>query len=358
MSMDTPDGSAAMTITPTSIDIHSEVLNALAAGDAERAAPGIFPELEATLAIIDSNIVTEVDELTDVTAHLFTGASKLIRPILLLLTAATGEGTVRWADSARTMAAVIEIVHVATLYHDDVMDEAASRRGLPSANSRFGNKFAVIAGDLLLSRALEMACAVGVEQCSLVSRTVRLLCQGQALEVRDQYSTERTLNDYLRSIASKTAELFSAACAAGAIEGQFGSPGIRQFAKFGRSLGLAFQIVDDIQDLCLTEAQAGKPTMNDIREGVYTLPVIEALRRDRTLKRDVEATAAGAVDIFKDEGAVEALRTRIIATGAVEYAKTVAGHYISDAVDALDAVSTRSASIATLQAMALALAQR
>ena len=141
-----------------SFSIHTEVLHVLDAVDAEHAAPGIVAELEATLTLIDSQIGTEVAALTDVTTHLFTGASKLIRPIFLLLSAAAGEVTVGWADSARTMAAVIEIAHVATLYHDDVMDEATSRRGLPSANVRFGNNYAVIAGDLLLSRALEMAC--------------------------------------------------------------------------------------------------------------------------------------------------------------------------------------------------------
>jgi heptaprenyl diphosphate synthase len=343
-----------MTVTPT-FSIHSEVLHALDAIDAEHAAPGIVAELDATLKLIESQIVTEVAALTDVTTHLFTGASKLIRPIFLLLSAAAGEGTVGWADSARTMAAVIEIAHVATLYHDDVMDEATSRRGLPSANLRFGNNYAVIAGDLLLSRALEMACEVGVNQCHLVSRTLRFLCQGQALEMRDQYSTERTVDDYLRSIGGKTAELFSAACAAGAMEAKFGARDISQFAKFGRSLGLAFQIVDDIQDLCWTEAQAGKPTMNDIREGVYSLPVIAAMRKDPELKRDIEATADGAFEILDD---VNALRARIIATGAIDHTKTVASHYITDALDALDVVSSRSESIGTLQAMARALDQR
>ena len=343
-----------MTVTP-SFSIHTEVLHVLDAVDAEHAAPGIVAELEATLTLIDSQIGTEVAALTDVTTHLFTGASKLIRPIFLLLSAAAGEVTVGWADSARTMAAVIEIAHVATLYHDDVMDEATSRRGLPSANVRFGNNYAVIAGDLLLSRALEMACEVGVDQCHLVSRTLRLLCQGQALEMRDQYSTERTVHDYLRSIDGKTAALFSAACAAGAMEAKFSAPDISQFAKFGRSLGLAFQMVDDIQDLCWTEAQAGKPTMNDIREGVYSLAVIEAMRNDPVLKRDIEATADGAFEILDD---ANALRARIMATGAIDHAKTVAGHYITDALDALDVVSRRSESIGTLQVMACALDQR
>ena len=343
-----------MTVTPT-FSIHSEVLHVLEAIDAEHAAPGIVAELDATLKLIDSQVVTEVAALTDVTTHLFTGASKLIRPIFLLLSAAAGEGTVGWADSARTMAAAIEIAHVATLYHDDVMDEATTRRGLPSANLRFGSSYAVIAGDLLLSRALEMACWVGVDQCRLISRTLRFLCQGQALELRDQYSTERTVDDYLRSIGGKTAELFSAACASGAMEAKFGAPDIGQFAKFGRSLGLAFQIVDDVQDLCWTEAQAGKPTMNDIREGVYSLPVIEAMRRDPQLKRDIAAAADGAADILDD---VDTLRARIMATGAIEHTKTVAHQYITDALGALDMVSSRSESIGTLQAMARALDQR
>lgn len=344
-----------MTVVPTQPCVHSEVLNALEAVDAEHAAPGILAELEATLKLIDTQIVTEVAEFDDVTTHLFTGASKLIRPIFVLLGAASADGTPRWSDSARTMAAVIEMMHVATLYHDDVMDEATSRRGIPSANFRFGNKYAVIAGDLLLSRALEMACEVGPRQCGLVSRTLRFLCQGQALEMRDQFSTERTVDDYLRSVAGKTAELFSAACAAGAMETRFSTPAIEQFAKFGRSLGLAFQIVDDIKDLCSTEAEALKPTMNDIREGVYTLPVIVAMRRDAGLKRDIAATAAGTADLLDD---ADALRARIIATGAVEDAKAVARRHIDEAVAALDVVAGSSRPIRTLQAMARALDQR
>jgi heptaprenyl diphosphate synthase len=338
-----------MSVSPTPIRVHTEVLHALDAVDGERAAPGIVAQLEATLRLIDSQIVTEVASLTEVTTHLLGGTSKLVRPIFLLLSAAAGHPAGRWADSARTMAAVIEIAHVATLYHDDVMDEARSRRGLASANFRFGNSYAVIAGDLLLSRALEMACAVGVEQCRLVSQTLRFLCQGQALEMRDQYCTERTVEDYLLSIRGKTAELFSAACAAGAMEAALAAPDIGRFAAFGRSLGLAFQIVDDIGDLCSTHAQAGKPTMNDIREGVYTLPVIEAMRRDGGLKQDITDDRADVLDNS------DALRARIIATGAVQYAKAVACDHINAAVGVLDEVSNPAPSVATMQAMARAL---
>jgi heptaprenyl diphosphate synthase len=171
----------------------------------------------------------------------------------------------------------VELVHLASLYHDDVMDEATVRRNVESVNARFGNLVAIVAGDFLLARSAEIAAGLGTEIAGLLAATLGELCQGQVAEVHAAFRADRTQDQYRRAIAGKTAALMATSCRIGALTGGLPRPEVEAFTAFGRSFGMIFQVRDDILDVIGTEAELGKPAGQDLAEGVYTLPVLLAL---------------------------------------------------------------------------------
>jgi heptaprenyl diphosphate synthase len=171
----------------------------------------------------------------------------------------------------------VELVHLASLYHDDVIDEATMRRGAESVNSRFGNLMAIVAGDYLLARSAEIAAGLGTEIAGLLATTLGLLCQGQVSEVKTVFSVARTTEEYLKAIAGKTAALMATSCRVGALTGQATRSEVEALTEFGRNFGMVFQLRDDILDVVATNGELGKPAGQDLAEGVYTLPVLHAL---------------------------------------------------------------------------------
>jgi heptaprenyl diphosphate synthase len=168
-------------------------------------------------------------------------------------------------------------VHLGSLYHDDVMDEASVRRGVESVNARWGNLVAIVAGDFLLARASELAAALGTEVAQLLAATIARLCEGQVGELRTAFDVHRTEESYFASISGKTAALMSAACRIGGLTAGASRPEIDALTEYGHAFGMVFQIVDDVLDLVGTEQSLGKPAGHDMEEGVYTLPVLRAL---------------------------------------------------------------------------------
>jgi heptaprenyl diphosphate synthase len=158
------------------------------------------------------------------------------------------------------------------------MDEAATRRGVPSVNGKWGNLVAIVAGDFLLARASEIAASLGTEVAGLLAATISRLCEGQIRELQNAFDVTRTEDAYVASIRGKTASLFASACRIGAIVGGLDRAAVDALTAFGHAYGMAFQVVDDILDVVATEAELGKPAGHDLVEGVYTLPVIVALQ--------------------------------------------------------------------------------
>ncbi len=238
-----------------------------------------LPALEEHLARLEpllvESVVTGDAFLDEVTTHLLTAGGKRLRPVLALATATSGS---RGASQSDLLGAVaVELVHLASLYHDDVMDEATMRRNVESVNSRFGNLVAIVAGDFLLARSAEIAAGLGVEIAALLAATLGELCQGQVAEVRDAFSVNRTRDSYSIAIAGKTASLMATSCRIGALTGGLSRPEVEAFTNFGRCFGMIFQVRDDILDVVGSEADLGKPAGQDIAEGIYTLPVLLTL---------------------------------------------------------------------------------
>ena len=175
-------------------------------------------------------------------------------------------------------AAAIELTHVATLYHDDVMDEAASRHGVASVNARWDNTIAILTGDFLFARSSELAADLGPDVCRLLAQTIAVLCDGQIRDVASAGDVDKTEQDHLEVIRRKTGVLIASSCRMGGMLSDATPDDLETLGAFGESLGLAFQLSDDIMDITSTQLELGKEPGTDIREGVYTIPVLHELR--------------------------------------------------------------------------------
>jgi heptaprenyl diphosphate synthase len=237
--------------------------------------PALEDQLKRLEPLLVESVVTGDGFLDEVTTHLLAAGGKRLRPVLALATATSGAAGASREDLLGAVA--VELVHLASLYHDDVMDEATVRRNVESVNARFGNLVAIVAGDFLLARSAEIAAGLGTEIAALLAATLGELCQGQVAEVHAAFQVGRSRDDYSRAIAGKTASLMATSCRIGALTGGLPRDQVEAFTAFGRSFGMVFQVRDDILDVIGNEAELGKPAGQDLAEGIYTLPVLLAL---------------------------------------------------------------------------------
>jgi heptaprenyl diphosphate synthase len=237
--------------------------------------PGLDDSLARVEGELRAAVLSPEPLLSEVASHLFDAGGKRLRPALLIAAAAAaGTGT---TENVVQGAVSVELVHMGSLYHDDVIDEASSRRGVESANARWGNLVAILAGDFLLARASEIAAGLGTEVVRVLAGTIGRLCQGELTQLQDAFSTDRSEAAYFDAISSKTASLLAASVRIGALVACASRGEIDSLTRFGHAFGMAFQIWDDVSDLVCTEAELGKPAGHDLLEGTYTLPVIRAL---------------------------------------------------------------------------------
>ncbi len=246
---------------------------------------GVLPSLESDLERVEAALLqacsSDLAMLNDSASHLARAGGKRVRPGFTIAAAATAIETDRPADEAVIMGGVaVELVHLGSLYHDDVMDEATTRRSVPAANQRWGNVVAILTGDFLLAQSSIIAASLGTEVAGLLGETIAALTDGQIRELQDTDNLDRTAESYDVAISGKTASLLACACRIGAITGGVESGRVEALTEFGHAYGMAFQIVDDILDVVATTEQLGKPAGNDIIEGNYTLPVLRALRSE------------------------------------------------------------------------------
>ena len=244
--------------------------------------PDLFalPVDDADLARLEvrlgDSVVGDDPFLNEVASHLIAAGGKRLRPSLALMAPKLAGAEV--TDAVLLGGVSVELVHLASLYHDDVMDEATRRRGVDSVNARWGNLVAIVAGDFLLARSAEIAASLGTEVAGLLAATLARLCQGQVAEVRSAFQVDRDETDYLHAISDKTAALMSTACRIGGLCCGLDRGTIEGLTEFGEAFGMVFQIRDDVLDVVATEEELGKPPGQDLAEGIYTLPVQQALQ--------------------------------------------------------------------------------
>jgi len=271
----------------------------------------VMPSMTGDLARVEAELLAAArsgdDFLTEMASHLITAGGKRVRPGFCMASAATALAVDAPASpQAVTGAVAVELVHLGSLYHDDVMDEAVVRRTVDSVNARWGNLKAILAGDFLLARASELAAGLGVEVAGLLAATIGRLCEGQVLELKHAFDVERTEEDYLRAIDGKTASLLGSSCRIGGLVADLPRDHTDALTTFGHSYGMAFQVVDDVLDLVATEADLGKPTGHDLEEGVYTLPVLLTMASDHG--GDLRSLLGGPVDPAARDKAIDIVR--------------------------------------------------
>ena len=228
---------------------------------------------------VESQLAAAVDSpetfVAEAAAHLLNAGGKRFRPLLVMLSAEFGDPT--HPDVVRS-AVVVELTHLATLYHDDVMDEAAMRRGAPSANSRWDNSVAILVGDYLFAQASDLVSDLGTDAVRIQARTFSRLVRGQIRETIGPADGEDALGHYLGVVADKTGSLIATAARFGAMMSGASDDVQDTLTEFGERIGAAFQLADDIIDIASETGDSGKTPGTDLREGVPTLPTLIAMR--------------------------------------------------------------------------------
>jgi heptaprenyl diphosphate synthase len=286
-------------------------------------------------ALLAAEVVSEFGFVTETASHLMQAGGKRFRPLFTLV--AAGVGPKPDSDDVVTAAAVVELIHLATLYHDDVMDEADIRRGAKSANARWDNSIAILTGDFLFAHASRLVAGLGPEAVRIVAETFAELVTGQTRETVGPAAGQDPIEHHLQVLNEKTAALIDTC---GRYAGMFSGatdPEIDALRRYGRAIGVAFQISDDILDL--TSADSGKTPGTDLREGVPTLPVLYSAA-DPTADPRLLALIAGP--ITSDELVAEAIALLRVSPGMARSQQTLE-RYAQRATDALSSMPSSPA---------------
>jgi len=266
-----------------------DVVNILAS----LALPSLEADLQRFEPLLAESVVVGDEFLDQVTTHLIKAGGKRLRPVLAIASATKGSGE---ANQDHLLGAVaLELMHLASLYHDDVMDEALIRRNVDTVNARFGNLIAIVAGDYLMARSAAIAADLGTEIAGLLARTLAQLTQGQVSEVQRAFDIDRSREDYYTAIGGKTAALMATSCRIGGLTSGSSESELDALTRYGHELGIIFQLRDDILDVTAVDGELGKPAGQDLAEGIYTLPTLVALQ-DPTIGAELRELLGRALD--------------------------------------------------------------
>lgn len=286
----------------------------------------IRDELDRAQAAFDDELRSRWPFIADLCAQVRSYRGKRLRPALLLLSA-KASGTL--TDAHVTLAAVVEMVHVATLVHDDVLDESDVRRRRQTVNAEHGNETAVLLGDYLISHAYHLCSSLGdAHAARAIAATTNTVCEGELLQVHSRYRADLTESQYFEIVRAKTAALTACCCALGAHYAGAGERISRNLGEFGMAAGIAFQIVDDVLDLIGSASDTGKTTGRDFDLGEATLPVIHCLAgADAHQAHEIRRAVAGHTRLTRDD-----LLTTLRSTGSIDYALNTARNHVRSAV--------------------------
>ncbi len=315
-------------------------------------APGMAPEMERVDQALRASVANRDPHITELATHLIAAGGKRQRPALAIVAAGACGGGIPVHQDVVLGGVAVELVQVGSLYHDDVIDDTRIRRGVPTANARFGNREAILGGDYLLAKASELAAQLGTAVSALLGATIAAMCEGQVLELRTSFDISRDEDAYLESIAGKTASVFAAATRIGGIVAGAGPSQLEALTRYGHSYGMAFQLVDDVLDLVATELELGKPAGHDMAEGVYTLPVIRALANGDDAATELRSLLGRELET----GEIERARKLVRAGTCIDSTVALARQHAVEAGQALS-VLPPGPLVETLRAAAGALVQ-
>ncbi|HHW09966.1 MAG TPA: polyprenyl synthetase family protein [Firmicutes bacterium] len=324
---------------PTVID--AEQTAAKAAGD--RKPPFLPPDLADQIELVKKCLYREAQSISDKVAavlrHQMEGGGKFIRPLLVLLSARMFSDDLA---PAVPVAAAAEMIHLATLAHDDVIDGSDMRRRQATINALWGNQAAILAGDILLARALViLSRSRRLDVVQAMAAMLGQMCEGEIAQHLSLHCLEQSEKDYEARIERKTACFFAACCRVGALLSGAGDEDAEKMSRFGSLMGMAFQVADDIMDITSAHEEAGKPVRSDLAQGILTLPVIYALKQPEIGRRIRELLAG--VHREKDPAVINEVLALVCANGALEYARSRAKGYVREAEKHLPAAGNAAA---------------
>jgi octaprenyl-diphosphate synthase len=313
-------------------------MSAVSAGPNTSTLDGILAlvsdEMKVVEARLPERMESPIGSIPQVGAHLLGAGGKRLRPLLAVLAArATGAPL----DHAVAVGCAAELIHTATLYHDDVVDDGRVRRGRPAARMVFGNGVVVLVGDFCLARALETVAMTGsLAMVQSLATTVTEMAEGEVAQLERAGNPDATVEDYFRVIDRKTASLIAWCARVGGSAGSVDATLATALERYGRALGRAFQIADDVLDSAIDETTAGKSVGHDLQEGKLTLPVLLACEADADLGRRIRK-------LLGEQGVPAAVAAEILAdvraAGGVDKARRKAAALADEAVRALEALA-------------------
>ncbi|MFF6977038.1 polyprenyl synthetase family protein [Streptomyces sp. NPDC008343] len=308
-------------------------------------------DVQAGLAAVEEGLLeatkSEVPFITEAAQHLVRAGGKRFRPLLVMLAAQFGDP---YAPGVVPSAVVVELTHLATLYHDDVMDEAAVRRGVDSANTRWGNSVAVLTGDFLFARASHTLADLGPEAVRVQAAAFERLVTGQILETAGPQDGRDPVEHYLDVLGGKTGSLVAVSCRFGAMMSGADETVVDVLTQYGERLGVAFQLADDVLDIASDSHESGKTPGTDLREGIPTLPVLRLRERAERLglAEDVALCELLDSDLTDDARHAEALAA-LREHPALEQARRDTVRYAEDARAALAPLADIGAKAALME---------
>ena len=291
--------------------------------------PNLDKDLERELShgldevekLLSSHIEGDYPLVVETSRHLVEAGGKRFRPLITLLASHFGKGQSHEVIAA---AVVCELTHVATLYHDDVMDEAPLRRGVESANNRWGNTVAILTGDYLFSKASDLLADLGPEAVRLQAKTFERLVIGQIQETQGPKDGGNALAHYLQVVADKTGSLIATSARFGALLSGADKSIVETLTKFGEKIGVAFQLADDVIDIESDSSQSGKTPGTDLKEGVPTLVTLQILKSDRTEDQELKSLLSAPMDDVTVARVIPELRKHQALKDAKKYLHTLA----------------------------------
>jgi octaprenyl-diphosphate synthase len=309
------------------------------------------PDMQEVDAVIHRRLASQVALVNQISHYIVNAGGKRVRPMLLLLVAqALGDRS----NHRHELAAVVEFIHTATLLHDDVVDESNLRRGRQTANAMFGNAASVLVGDFLYSRAFQMMVSTNrVRVMDILAEATNVIAEGEVLQLMNMHDPDISVDDYLRVIEYKTAKLFEASARLGALIGDASPELETACATYGRALGTAFQLIDDLLDYEGSTEALGKNIGDDLREGKPTLPLLVAMQRGTSEQAALIRQAIVNGEVERMPQIVEIVR----ATGALDATREAAQGQAQLAVEALSTLPSSQWKEALLQLSADSIAR-
>ncbi|MEN1969151.1 heptaprenyl diphosphate synthase component II [Lentibacillus sp. N15] len=288
-------------------------------------------DLDHIEAALNNAIQAEHPVLCNAATQLLNAGGKRIRPVFVLLSGQFGNYDI---ERMKTVAVALELIHMATLVHDDVIDDAELRRGKPTIRQLYDNRVAMYAGDYILARSLETITSLKKNQAHhVLSKTIVDVCMGEIEQIKDKYDWNQQLRDYLRRIKRKTALLIATSCKLGAIAADVPAGLANKLYQYGYYIGMSYQIIDDILDFTSSAQELGKPAGNDLLQGNITLPVLYAMK-DEDFNRLLQRAFLSPETISQTQ--MQNLITKLHETDAIQYAYAFSNRYLVKALNIVE----------------------